>query len=491
MLNPSIAHALAAVDPLADDSRDEPHRLPHLRACLRAVAKSSAPYLTDPTSERSLGALLAARKDASLGAGVLNCLLSGEATRPPRVCLLGSSVRKISIEEADGLDEKQRVGAIAICGSDKMALSGESQTGELSVRAEVAKEVCGGSKPATMVVERSGLGSVKIHIVSAAGNRRIIPASAVPSQLLDRLFDTQSCKFEPAARVPEKRMELPEFAKVAIVEFLERKVRLQALLTASVPAPASRPVVLEAAHIKDFDSSERLPLVVKATLHQCSSSCVCTAHGLRDTGGGRVEVRLETCGRLLRTTSSGERVCPCHHQAIDASGNARFVFDDCCVEGTRVTVCCMHRSGSQFRRGVFLDEITLNDGDREELSAILMNCMKYFGSIMGFYKGNKPCDTKGIMRVQSLVAEELRRATSDASVSQLVREDSEVTNAREMLQRDMGVVDLLRERGVFRHRVKRGDRKGSPYLKRDRGEPLTKFQSDLCATHAHLFRKAM
>ena len=93
------------------------------------------------------------------------------------------------------------------------------------------------------------------------------------------------------------------------MDFLERKVRLQALLTASVPAPASRPVVVESV-IKNFDNSKRLALQVKVGLHRSSSVCICKSHGLHHTGDGKVEITLETCGRKL--AGCGNIVCPCH-----------------------------------------------------------------------------------------------------------------------------------------------------------------------------------
>lgn len=490
MFNPSLSYDIEQLDPLADASRDEPYRIPQLRACLRSIAASVKLPLMDPASDRSLGALLASRREAPLGAAVLGCIFDSSSQRPPRVCLIGSGVTELSVDQADELDERQRTRAIAISGTDKLAIRRDTVEA-MRVYMEVPASVCGGSKRGSMEVERSGVESAKLHIMSAAGMRKIIPSSKVPKAVLDRLFDATVCKFEKKDRVPKKTMDAPEYIKEALVDFLERKVRLQAILTASVPAPASRPVVVESASIKSFDNSKRLALQIRANLHRSSSVCICKGHGLHHTGDGKVEITLETCGRMLTNTTYGKSVCPCHHDAVNSDGNARFTVDGCCVEGTRINIACVHRNGSQFKRGIFLDDIRLNDADRGELSSILMNMMKFSGATMNFFERGKPANLKEIVHSQKMLGDELKQSVEEAQIAQLTGEDAEVTNARDMLQRDMSVVDLLRARGVFRHKTSRGPRRGCPYIKRDKGNPLTKYQHELVDTHGHLFRKAI
>ena len=121
----------------------------------------------------------------------------------------------------------------------------------------------------------------------------------------------------------------------------------------------------------------------------------------------------------------------------------------------------------------------------------MMNMMKHSDRISPCFEKGKPCNVPGILKAQEVLGNELKESIREAQVAQLTGEDVEVTNARDMLQRDMAVVDLLRARGVFRHKVARGPRKDCPYIKRERGEPLTKYQNELVETHGHLFRRAM
>ena len=425
-----------------------------------------------------------------MGSIVLQTLFDSSSQTPPRVCLIGSSITELSIDAADNLDERTRKRAIAISGTDKLAIRRDAVEA-MRIYVEVPAAVCGGSKPGSFEIERCGVESAKLHIVSASGTRKLIPGSTVPKAILDRLFDATTCKFQKKDNLPKDSMHAPEYIKEAIVDFLERKVRLQTILTASVPAPASRPVVIESVVIKSFNNSNRLPTKIQIFLHRSSSVCICKGHGLHITGNGQVSVTLETCGRRLSSTACGKRVCPCHYEALDSDGNARFTTLGCCTDGTRVTVACVHRSGSTFRRGIFLDEICLNDADREEVSSILMNMMKHSDRISPCFEKGKPCNVPGILKAQEVLGNELKESIREAQVAQLTGEDVEVTNARDMLQRDMAVVDLLRARGVFRHKVARGPRKDCPYIKRERGEPLTKYQNELVETHGHLFRRAM
>lgn len=488
-LNPSLSYPLSVVDPCAVDARNEPARLPFLRSLLRAVPKAaSLPDFVNPESSVSLGAVLAARR--ALGSSVLASILSSNAERPPRVCLVRSGVEQLSIEEADMLDEQERAKVIAISGSDKLA---REATGAVVAHllVEVDAGVCGSNKAGKMDVERSGRSSVKIHIVSAGGIRKLVPVGNLPEQILDRLFAPASFTPSGETRIPERQGEAPEYVKEALVDFLERKFRLQVLCTASVNAPNSRPVVIDTCVLKDYDSSRRLATRMRATLHSSSSSCICRGHKLRFDWKATVEVVVETCGRRLQPAIRGGVACPCHRDAVDSSGNARFAINDCCTEGTKISVCCIHREGSRIKRGIEVCELQMSDADREELSHIIMSMQEFEGRTSGFFKNRKVADARELHRHQVMLKKKLEDAIGSATTRQLVKEDPETTNSRELLQRDMVSVDLMRSGGVFRHVVKRGERRGCPYLKRNGETPLSKAENQLVETHGHLFRKAM
>jgi hypothetical protein len=498
--NPSLAHPLAVIDPYVDTSRNEGEaRMSALRPLLRLFARSvDSMALVDPASDASFGALMASRRKADLGGPIVESILSGKssASAAVAICLVRPTVSIITAQEADELDNNEREKCIAILGDDKLARPTEDVG---SVRPHVIltvpKGVAGGSRDAKMDIERVSPTCVKIGIVSSSGSRRYMTSGELPSVVVEKVFAATDAAVQSVPCLgPKRSNELTSATKLAIVDFLERKVRLQVLCTSAMPAPISRPVVLDRVHLREFSEKNESWASVRASLHPSSSSCICGSHGLRFDWEGRVEVNLETCGRPLEEGIDGGMCCPCHHQAVDASGNSRFSMRGVCTEGTRVTVTCFHRSGSACKRGVVIDDVKLNDVERLELSTILINVLEFEGRTQSLFNSRGwATDQANIDRHAKSLGEKLAEQLKKVQASQLEREDAEETNPRAMMQRDMISVDLMRGGGVFRHTVKRGERRGCPYLARAKRTeetiPLKPHESELISSHGHLFRK--
>lgn len=498
--NPSLAHPLAVIDPYVDTSRNEGEaRMVALRPLLRLFARSvDSMALVDPASDASFGSLMAAGRKANVGGPIVEGMLSGKSSTSAvmTICLVRPTVAIITAQEADELDNSEREKCIAILGDDKLARPTEDAG---SVRPHVIltvpKGIAGGSRDAKMDIERVSPTCVKIGIVSSSGSRRYMTSGELPAVVVEKLFAPAETAVQSTPCLGPKRInELTAASKLAIVDFLERKVRLQVLCTASMPAPVSRPVVLDRVRLREFSEKNASWASVRASLHPSSSSCICGAHGLRFDWEGRVEVNLETCGRPLEKGLDGGMCCPCHHDAVDSSGNARFSMRGVCTEGTKVTVTCFHRSGSVSKRGVVIDDVRLNDAERLELSTILVNVLEFEGRTQSFFNSRGwATDQATIDRHAKSLGEKLAAQLKKVEGSQLEREDAEETNPRAMMQRDMTAVDLMRGGGVFRHTVKRGERRGCPYLARakrtDDTPPLKPHESELISTHGHIFRK--
>ncbi len=493
-LNPSLAYALTEIDEHLSSSRNEGEaRLAPLRTALRSFASSVAcPALVDPQSDSSFGALLAGKRSAVLGAAVLENLLSTSSANKARVCLVSATARLLNPEQADQLTEDERVQCIPVAGTDKLAQRFEgfsSRSGH--VVATVPKAIAGGARDGTLDVERVRPNAVKISIVSASGMRKNMTSGDIPSVILDRLFgdiESDVPKFPPSV-VQMRSNELPNFLRLSLVDFLERRVRLQVLCTAAQPAPVSRPVALERAYLRETEQ-----LAVRAYLHKTSASCLCEAHGKFFNVPGAVEVNLETCGRALVRGEDGCMRCPCHISAVDSRGNARFSIDGMCTECTKMSIVCLHREGSVCRKGVCIDTLSLNDADRRELATILVATDEFVGRTTQIFS-KRVCNNPAKLAQHIQVLEErFKMRMQSVERDQLEREDPSVRNPRSLLQRDMVAVDLIRGGGVFRHVVKRGDRRGHPYLARAKRtadtQPLAPHESELVDTHGHLFRKA-
>ena len=310
---------------------------------------------------------------------------------------------------------------------------------------------------------------------------------------------------------PTRKNVLPDYARTALVAFLERRVRLQVLCTASAGASIPldealppRPVVLDGAKLVEFDKKHKSWIAIKATLHASATTCICRAHGLRfHDGGGRVEVVAETCGRPLedRGQGDGTRSCPCHKDAIDKfTGSARFAVGDRCTEATRLTVTCWHQGGQgdqggqACRRGVRIDNLALSDADRLELATLLVNVEEFEGRTAKYFSKQWAINQPRIAAHTIALENKLRERMEQVELDQLQTEDPSVCNPKTLLQRDMMAVDLLRGGGVFRHVVRRGENRGRPYLARhkrtDDTPMLQPHEADIVSTHGHLFRCA-
>lgn len=493
-LSPSLAYSLTDIDVNVSADRDEgeARRVP-LRAVLRIFASSiGRPELLNPSSDSSLGALLSTKRNASHGAGVLHSIMSSSAEEKARVCLVSANFRLLSPREADHLSEEERVGCVPVANTDKVAQRLPSASmRKAHVVVTVSKRVASGARDATLELQRVGISAVKMSVVSSAGIRKHVPSGEIPAVLLDRLFANAEVRPSVPLSVSNMRSnEVPDFLRLAIVDFLERRVRLQVMCTAALPAPASRPVALDRAYLRQTEH-----LAVRAFLHKASSSCICKAHGKSFNVPGVVQVDLQTCGRTLERNDDGCLRCPCHSSALDSNGNARFSVDGLCTEGTKIYMACNHRDGSAFRRGVCVEHLSIDDADRRELSTILVAADEFFGRTTKLFS-NRVCNNpKKLAHHVHVLEERFKVKMQSVERDQLERQDPEVHNPRSLLQRDMVAVDLMRGGGVFRHVIKRGARRNQPYLSRAKGSAetvsLTAYERGLIDTHGHLFRKAL
>ena len=98
-----------------------------------------------------------------------------------------------------------------------------------------------------------------------------------------------------------------------------------------------------------------------------------------------------------------------------------------------------------------------------------------------------------ITKCAEIIEAKFRHKMISIERTQLVEQDAELFDPKELLRRDMLAVDLLRGSGVFRHVHRRGERRGAPYLQRtkksDDTPALKQHELDLVETHSHLFRK--
>lgn len=493
-LNNSLAYRLDQVAPGLDAERDEgDFRMQLLRETLKQTAGKLSSDFLDPESDASLGACLAVKRGKEAGRVVLDAVLNASAQHKPRVCLVYSTNKLLSVSEADKLTESERMTCVAIQNSDKVAMPSDGSGEPPHVIMTIPETVVGGKRPAKLDIYRVGLDSIHLLSYSAGGVKKMFKVSGLPVVLLERLFAIGNSLLPSSTGVPRRKRDAPDYIKSAIADFLERRMRLQVLCTASNSAPVSRTVVLERAYLCATNTERNKWLSIDATLHKSSSSCICESHGLRFECTGCVKIRLETCGRPLQTVD-GRMRCPCHETALDATGRSRFNEEGMCTEGTTLTVSCSHDSGKVRKRGVYIDSMKLTDADRKELSTILVSMAKFLVETKDMFGSVWVNNRDGVANVNDKLSVELSKSLAEIKATQLREQDAKVYNPRELLRRDMVAVDLLRGGNVFRHTKHPGQLRVQPDPKRARKSDktlqlMTKDASSIAGTHAHLFRK--
>lgn len=487
--NPSLSYTNADIGLGAARDEGEP-RLRLLRAVLRqCCSRCGAPDLLNAASSNSLAVSLCSKQDAESRARVLNSLLNPEAPKSlkARASFTYSNFKTIDIETADSLDERARRRCVPLSMSSMLAIpSDEPRAARVFV--EIPKEAMGGGRESSIELTRAEQreGSVVMVLTSASGLRGKLELQGVDDILLHRLFSEfkeSAVGYSPDA--PQRARSAPRFIQEALVDFLERKVRLQVLCTASVEAPASRPVSLDQAYLQDparIKGTNKLSFMAK--LHPSSSKCICAAHGISKTTDGTVCVRAQTCGRVLRS-EGGRLVCPCHTNSVDKNGSSARNVDGVCTENTEIRITCWHGSSAGIEVAC-----GLSGSERRELSILLVAMLEFEARALAFYQKGQLADEDSVAELVSELSAKLKDKLSEVHALQIEKHDSTTSNAHELLLRDATAVDLLREKRVFMDLAKLKKR-GQRVLRRvGSNTRLNKQEQAIVHTHGHLFRLA-
>jgi hypothetical protein len=481
-----VAYRLDKVDGHLDLSMDEGElRLCPLRAVLRRASKDAALYgLVDADSDNSVGAMLASKLCSKHGNVIVNRIMSSTHKEKPTANLVCSNLKILSVSEADCLEKAERAKCIPIQNTDTLALPLNQQSNDVEPRVIIIfPELTGGTRSASVEICREGSNNIFMTIVSCLGIRRHFSVGNIDKLLLDNLFRrVVSSSLLPNVDTPTSNKELPGHLKRAIANFLQRRVRLQVSCTASMPAPIIRPVAIEKAYMRNQNKSNNKWMCITAQLHPSSSSCICSKYKEGSKCESSVEVKFETCGRPLQEDCSGRKRCPCHENAIDKNGNARFSMNGVCLESTSFTVTCRHFNDSIRPRRQCLDSTTLTKEDKIEISNILVNMSEYKSQTSNAFKNMQIMD-KNLLSSYTCKYRDIFEKTASR-----IKQNKTILDTEEMIRRDSMAVDLIRRGDVFRKR-----RQEASYLyisKRHKNKTfLTPNQQIIASTHAHLFHK--
>lgn len=518
---PCLSYSLHEVDPGMDASRDEGEaRLLRLRPLLRMAVKTPGlENMLKPENPSALAQMLAPRppnndNDAWNAADVMEIhtsLLSAVAKHKPAVTLLTPTVRMLSAEETDALDECDLFSCVPIKRQYQIAIPESAplrrQKPTLVVRwhRSFFCRLQGAKHGALMTVQLVGEGRVCFTIESAEGLRHDnLYACDIPNCILERVFEaSHDAAIPPIARLlegprlPQSESDLPDMLQLQLAGFAQYRMRAHVLTAASGPRHTTRPLWFD-----NYRFVRKIPgktkwckrhsVQVKAYLHPCSATCFCGAHLLqspelrwantRFTGKQHAVMTVEMCGECLSDASGGG--CPTH--GSKCVKNAEFAPGFCC-SNLSISFACVHENFGEWKgHGLYLPGGPLDALAHKELSMLLGMCAEYNIRAAPLFEVARNGDVLDRSALAQVVAEniaELNRRVQRYDVHAL-QHDARPSDA-DLARLDMVALACLREGGVTQVKLTRSQK--VPKLKRHGRPELNNDEKKLAKTHHWMF----
>jgi hypothetical protein len=395
----SIAHILEYIDPSQNTTRDEGiAMMDAFRRCLRQyVDKVCNNSLLEGNSIDNIGYTLSgtmheARANAYLYALYPDAFNSNNGSvnssvPETRICLVKRSTNMIPSTTLDDIRMNEEEKFVAVSTTPYVI------NADFDVQLHECSAICTLSfpktRPAYVHIDKYGE-MYSLKLVGENGSRRVLPEKPLSRDVTDVLFASKYIPARPHASSTLIHKEFPAFLKLALVDVLRTRVRLEVLLSAALAHSKKRipRIVIDNVHLKDVplnrsgvvDECRRCLLQAKCTLHASSTVCVCGAHAettndkthKADCGssGSGVEIHMETCGRLLVTDANGYTTCPMHKNKV----NAMYSY---CVACTSISLKCMHRVGSKHRLCTNLESMILDESVTRQIAHILISQLEF------------------------------------------------------------------------------------------------------------------
>jgi hypothetical protein len=373
---PHVARRRDRIEPSGECTPEEARkRLGLLKPLLEELGvKLNRPGLLSPLAIDSIGTLLCPPASGPMAASNpmaerYRVLLTenppdGVTFRFPRVRLQLRTHETISVDDAEQLETRKRLGCVAIRGTEEVARRLDPDERALSdlvielddkgtsvvvreqkdpmhavVYLSPASEPNAQKKTKRPNILEARLHMEKQHVLSAlfhgSGKGRL-------AQLRPDPMTAQYLPPLPPASDGGHHL-LPIWMTEHLATLAQDLLRLHVLVTAAVPQGRSRMLYFDRASVyRNSDPQKfqhREHTLIRCPLHAASSSCVCELHGKTPkTQFQSLELRIELCGGEFET-QAGRRCCKRH---FEAEVQECSLFRGLCTRCLKVELWCRH-----------------------------------------------------------------------------------------------------------------------------------------------------
>ena len=490
MLNPLISYPIDAIDPGADDARDEgEERMRLLRPILRMGARGENATLLDYGSEESLGGYIASAPATRVA--VLDSMLKTDAHQKPAIRLIAPSTRLLSPEVADRLSEEDRVRCIPVRGNNRVAVLNwpSKYLPKPKLTIDFSKRLTGSGEAHIQLTREDG-STIELNAFSGSGARHRVFLEGLDARLLDRLFAVGKIDDVGAMLTPQLPGELPASIMHEIADFWQRHLRCHVIASVCAPDESTRPLAFSSIKARR-EGRERSKVVVRCKLHGSSVACACGLWGLPSISqrmpserfvDSEVDFTLSMCGRSLKPGPDGKPgLCPLHGQRTPS---VPLLPSICCYD-TVAQFGCSHTTACKSRKsGMWSPNMCLNGVNVVHAQVLIAGAIRCVDKTQDLL-GKRPSEE--ISQECEKVAGQLKGKLGEVDRQRAVSGISH--SSTDLLKLDMQAHDMLSSGKVHQHE-RPSTKEVVLACEQEDGKPsvLSGEQAEVVKTHLGLFR---
>lgn len=302
---------------------------------------------------------------------------------------------------------------------------------------------------------------IQVDIMSFVGTRKRFAVKLSEFESYASLFSTDYIKFKNEhLLLPKTPSQLPFKIQHRFSEFWNNDLRAASLARASKPHNCvfARELCFSSVTLLTVGkNATQQRTIMKGTIHQSSSSCICAAHSFdavqkqiaKSTfSGSETTMNISMCGRRLQKMSpdAARGECPLHGGGSHIVGS---IPDICCHETTCHVSCAHFTTKKEFKHGVCIRSIPLDDVNLLHAQILVSSAIRSVGEVAPMIG---TCKNDEVYKVCQRHSEKLDHKLESIKRFKLCRNIKHTEE--ELKQMDDITLKLLKEGKTFQKWVK-------------------------------------